>query len=325
MRVLQVCNVGRILGGTAACAWTVARSFPDAEHTVAFLSSPTEETRRAFADWDVQSWQRVTAEDVRRCGADVVILHNTSAGRVDSPLPAVTVSYLHSRITPAGGDVTVYCSRWLAERSGAEASQVLYQPVPIPLRSDDLGETRALRERPLIGRLCTPTQRKWPEQTVEFYRGLAARFPEVDWEFVGCPANLEPELAAACGGNARFLSPSWSARSRLRDWDVLLYHHPTLTESFGRTAAEAMRAGCIPVVDHRGGFAEQVTEGCGYLCGTASAFGDAVEALLDPGRRLRMSRAGRVRGDGVFSLARFRDGFLGRLGEVARFRCKTGR
>lgn len=313
MHILQVCNVGRILGGTAACAWTIARCFPDAKHTVAFLSRPTEETKIAFSDCNIQSWQRVAADDIRRSGADVVILHNTSAGRVDVPLPVPTISYLHSRITPAKGDLTLYCSRWLAKRCGAEESQVLYQPVSTPPDADDLSETRALRERPLIGRLCTPSQRKWPEEAVGFYAGLAKRFPDVDWEFVGCPASLEPKLADACGGNARFLPASWSARSRLRHWDAMLYHHPTLTESFGRTAAEAMRAGCIPIVDARGGFAEQVTAESGFLCNSKEEFGTAVAAMQDAGQRLRMSRACRVRGE-AFGLAGFRGAFLGLLG-----------
>ena len=49
MRLLQVCNVGRIVGGTAACAWSITRAFPDLEHHVAFLSSITDETQRGFA------------------------------------------------------------------------------------------------------------------------------------------------------------------------------------------------------------------------------------------------------------------------------------
>jgi len=305
--------VGNITGGTAACAWTVARCFPDAEHTVVFLSRPNQETRLAFDAYEVRYWTRVTVEKVRDSGADLLILHNTSAGRVESSMPVLTVCYQHSRIVPATSDLTLYCSKWLAKQSGGDPAAVLYQPVSVPHRQIDEGDTRALREHPVVGRLCTPTGRKWPEATIEFYRALAKRHPHVEWEFVGCPENMQSRLAAACGGNARFFDPSWDARNRLWQWDALLYHHPTLTESFGRTAAEAMRAGCIPILDNRGGFTEQMPTDGGFLCGTEEDFGNALERVSDPGERRRMSRACRAHADALFSLANFRDTFLERL------------
>ena len=327
LRVLQVCNVGSVVGGTAACAWSAARSLPGMEHHVAFLSGIAAETRKAFSECHLHCWEGVTQAGVAAIGADVVILHNTSRGRVEGRLPAATIQYLHSRIGAAEADVTLYCSRWLAARYGADAAHVCVQGVPRAPRCEMARETRALREQPVIGRLCTPQKKKWPASAVELYRGLAARFRGVRWEFVGCPSELREALAAACGGRAEFFEAGWGARSRLWEWDALLYHNPDVTESFGRTCAEAMRVGCIPMVDNRGGFVEQ-GEGesrksefgsrknagvCGFLCDDARGFAGAVEGILDPAVRRRMSRAARVRGDDRYSLRRFGRELVGRM------------
>jgi glycosyltransferase involved in cell wall biosynthesis len=86
----------------------------------------------------------------------------------------------------------------------------------------------------------------------------------------------------------------------------VLYQHPKLTESFGRTAAEAMRAGCIPIVDARGGFLEQVTADSGFPCRTDADFAQALADLANPLRRQALSAAAVQRGDAMFSMAAFR-------------------
>ena len=327
MRVLQVCNVGRIVGGTAACAWTVARSLPGCEHVIAFLSRVSEETRRALAGRRIVQWDRVTPARVHEIDPDIVVLHNTPKGRAESPLPAVTLQYLHSRIDPAPADGTVFCSRWLAERYGGSPEDVLLQGVPRPQRPDEFGEeTRSLRPSfatasgPVIGRLCTPTRAKWPDDVVPFYAGLASRFPQVRWEFVGCPDVLQAELRSACGGRVEFLPAKWELRSRLWRWDALLYHNAAVTESFGRTVAEAMRAGCIPIVDGRGGFREQVEPSCGFLCRGVEEFAEAVSRIQTPAERRRLSRACQAHADERFSLGRFRRELLERMRAVADLR-----
>src|SRR4051812_45089980 len=114
MRLLQVCNVGQITGGTAACAWSITRAFPDVEHHVAFLSAITDETRRVFSETPLHRWRSVTDDDVQRLEADAVILHNTSVERADPIQCAWTLQYVHSAGRRAAADRTVYCSRWLA-------------------------------------------------------------------------------------------------------------------------------------------------------------------------------------------------------------------
>ncbi|MCH7988078.1 MAG: glycosyltransferase family 4 protein [Planctomycetes bacterium] len=317
MKILQICNVGQIVGGTAACAWTLSRSLPNCQHHVVFLSSISEETGPAFSGCRVEQWNEVTASAVKSVNPDVVILHNISCRRVEKRLPAVTIEYLHSKISPALADLTLFCSDWLAQLYGADSHNVCWQAVPRPKRLNGAGETRSLRTDPVIGRICTPQHRKWPDGTVAFYAGLANRFPNVQWEFVGCPRKLQRSLRDACDGKAGFFSASWSVRSRLWHWDAMLYHHPTLTESFGRTVAESMRAGCVPIVDDRGGFREQVQEGCGFLCKKEIEFSDAVEQLMSPAHRWRISRACRVHADEHFSLARFGKEIIRRIREAA--------
>lgn len=366
MHILQVCNVGNILGGTAACAWTLTRSFPDCRHSVAFLSGITGETRRAFSGCRLLRWDTVTAGRVTGTGADVVILHNTPARRCDRRLPLPSLLYLHSRIVAAPADATVACSHWLAAEMGLSRDAVLYQAVPQPplpagrvfnpseSKSDvcpscirahtdssrircalktkplrragiDLTDGLDIRPAPLpsagdlvVGRICTPQRRKWPAEIVPLYAELADAFPSVRWEFVGCPEPLQPPLKEACRDRATFFPASWRARSRFRTWDALLYHHPGLTESFGRTVAEAMRAGCIPVVDDRGGFREQVAPGCGFLCSDAAGFHAAVREVRSPSLRRATSRRCRRHAEREFSLRRFRQRLLRALRRVER-------
>jgi hypothetical protein len=319
MRMLQVCNVGRIAGGTAACAWTITRALPDVEHHIQFLSPPCDQTRRAFAGCGILASQQIDPQQLATADPDVVLLHNTGPHTwPGGPIPSI--QYVHSAGRKGSADVTVYCSRWLAKQCGTgEGAVVLYQAVPKPPTSG-LGESRRLRDHLLVGRLCTPSPRKWPPETVGFYERLALRFPAVRWEFVGCPEPMKPNLLKACRERAEFVDASWSARSRLWNWDAQLYHHPHLTESFGRTCAESMRAGCVPIVDRRGGFAEQATCETGFLCGSEDEFAEALDRLHDRSRRRAMSLAAMQHADKEFSLQRFRSDLLRLLRGVAGLR-----
>lgn len=309
MHLLQVCNVGDICGGTAACAWTIARAVPASQQTVIFPSPPTAETSAAFRCYHVEVHRRLSTAAIASLRPDVVLLHNVPASRGVGRSAPLTIQYVHSRIAPAEADVTVACSRWLeAQLPAGCVAGVLHQPAPKPpqlYRAD----SRALRKRLVVGRLCTPVPRKWPPELAAFYTQLAAGRPWIDWEFIGCPPELQPLLRAACQGRAVFLPAGWKMRQRLHHWDALLYHHPTLTESFGRTAAEAMRCGCIPIVDDRGGFREQITRQSGFLCASPTEFASALDQLQVPELRRRMSRAAVAHADGAFSLESFYERF----------------
>jgi hypothetical protein len=301
-RLLQVGNVGEICGGTAACAWTVTRALPAFDHTVAFLSPITEETRSVFAPTRLVRWTHVSPELVTVERPDIVLLHNTAAAKVSARLPAPTVQYLHSRITAAPADLTLCCSEWLRQQFQQPVGTVLWQAVPCPPAAMS-GEH--VPRKLTIGRICTPRRQKWPMLLIAFYAEVAQRFPDVCWEFVGCPSSLQPRLTDACQGRARFYSASWERRSLLGRWDAVLYHQPELPESFGRIVAEAMRAGCVPIVDRQGGFIEQLSAGGGWLCGSRAEFLQAVQQLHDPAARRHESGVARRIGHERWSLDRF--------------------
>lgn len=303
MHLLQVCNVGDICGGTAACAWSVIRALPHMQHSVVFLSRVTAATRTAFEGVQVYPSNRVTERLLRDSDPDVCLLHNTSADRFVAQTSMPLIQYQHSVGHRQPADVHAACSNWLKDQIPGSPA-VLYQGVPEPPRPQTR-HVRELRDRLVVGRICTPAARKWPAELIPFYEHLARQHPQIDWEFVGCPQELESPLRTACQGRARFHEAGWSARSLLWTWDVLLYHHPLLTESFGRTVAEAMRAGCVPVVDARGGFAEQVSPETGVLCKTPTEFDSALTGLTERENWLGKSRAAREVATSRFSLATF--------------------
>lgn len=301
--------MGDICGGTAACAWTITQALPQASHTVLFLSPLTSATRQAFQHCHVEEVQHVDDETCCRRHVDLVLFHNTSRDRAGPIRSALSILYQHSfsaRACRVPAEITVACSAWLANQF-TDRPPVLYQPVP-RAPGELSPDRRHLDDELIIGRICTPHARKWPPECPDFYAHLATRFPEVSWEFVGCPPPLQERLQSACRGRARFWNAVWGARRHLWRWHALLYHHPGLTESFGRVAAEAMRAGCVPIVDHRGGFAEQIRHGdTGFLCRNATGFAEAIAAIIRPALRWRISRQARVLAEQRFSPRAFRN------------------
>jgi len=334
-RLLQVCNVGQIVGGTAACAWTVTRSLPGFEHLVVFPGAITPETRRGFEPAVCQTLSRVSTPFLRQHGVDVVLLHNTSPRRVQRELDVPSVQFLHSQIDPAPADVTVACSAWLQKRAGGRAEGVLTQAVSRPIRPRsasscsepprwgvpgqmDNSAARHAAHTLRVGRICTPTVAKWPLAALDLTARLAARYPCIAWEFVGCPVDQRAAYLQATGGRSVFWEASWNARSLFWSWDALLYHNPYLTESFGRTVAEALRAGCIPIVDDAGGFREQVAPETGFLCRNEQDFADALLSLKCLERRKQYSDRGRQWADRRFGLEPFSRNLVALLEEANR-------
>lgn len=303
MHLLQVCNVGSIVGGTAACAWSLTRAWPQLRHTVAFLSPVDQATRQVLHPHRIETWSHCTSERIKALQPDLVVLHNVGQAGASLWSEALTIQFVHSVGPRLQADQTLYCSRWLARQLRAAEESVLWQGVPVP-PSPTACRPR-FTDRLRLGRICTPSIRKWPESLLEFYAELASRHPQVDWEFIGCPVVLQPRLLSACRGQAKFILPSWQARSYLWEWDALLYHHPTLTESFGRTLAEAARAGCVPIVDQRGGFVEQLEVVTGMGCRTWMEFSNAITVLGDVSVRRSLSQHVRQQASTAFSLAAF--------------------
>ncbi|MCA9030263.1 MAG: glycosyltransferase family 4 protein [Planctomycetaceae bacterium] len=275
-----------------------------------FLSRPTVETQSAFQGVQLLHANSISAAQVASLDLNVVLLHNTAAGRVAGPLAVPSVMYQHSAGHRANASLKVFCSQWLAKSSNEIDARVLIQSVPEPPRPNERTEARHLRTNLKVGRICTPTSRKWPTDLIDFYAQAAERFPEIEWEFVGVPEQLTDELRRVCLQRARFIDPGWNVRTHLWNWDVMLNRQPQLAESFGRTAADAMRAGCIPVVDNQGGFPEQINSDVGYLCGNDEEFLDALEQLQNADRRYQMSSRAQEHANVQFSLTRFRHDLL---------------
>lgn len=308
LKLLQVCNVGNIVGGTAACAWSVTKAFPDCEHHLLFFGEITNETRTAFLHCRIETVSKLDENIVRRINPDLGILHNTPRSRLEKRLPCATIQYLHSRITPESSDITVACSDWLAKQY-TNPPDVCLQGVPCPSTPEET-EARFQKQELTIGRICTPQSRKWPKELIAFYSRLSEEHPTVNWEFIGCPNAMQQELRRACKNRTTFRPAGWQSRENLWRWDAMLYHHPHLAESFGRTVAEAMRAGCIPIVDNKGGFREQIVEGTGFLCGSQEEFLQAVSNLKSPEVRCVRSQHCRKHADELFSLKAFRHRLL---------------
>ncbi len=309
MNLLQVCNVGNICGGTAACAWTITRAFPEWSHTVIFLSRPSDETRTAFSGCDILQKSFVEKSEVQRLNPDVVILHNISKDRCAEFDNVTTIQYHHSTGIRATADRHVACSNWLAEQLQGQIP-VLYQAVPIPNQPEVMA-SRELSDELVIGRICSPQLKKWPIELIDLYEQLATQHPHVAWEFVGAPASLQNELQRACKHKATFTPAGFSARQRIWNWHALLYHHPALTESFGRTVAEAMRSGCVPIVDSRGGFCEQIMhQKTGFLCRHADDFASAIEAISKPNQWWQLSQTAGTVANMRFSISQMRESLL---------------
>lgn len=301
--ILQICNVGQIAGGTAACAWTLTQALPQFQHTIAFLSSVPDATRNVFQPHRVESWLRCSRDRIQAVTPDLVILHNVSPVHSTLWEDVPSIQYIHSASQKLPADLTVYCSEWLAQSCRANRPSILWQGVPRPLNPGSVDRNRNPRLK--VGRLCTPSTRKWPHVLPQFYAYLTQQHPNIDWEFVGCPVSLQPALLAACQGRATFHSADWAARSLFWSWDVMLYHHPTLTESFGRTVAEAARTGCIPIVDDRGGFIEQLRTLNLRGCRSWSDFSGQLDALQERQLRQEISTSIQHQADEQFSIRAF--------------------
>lgn len=296
------------------------RALPDFQHTVVFRSSPTRETRKEFeACRGVKKLlhaRLLTKEIIASSSPDLILLHNTGPAALESTAGYPTMQYVHSGTTSVVADRSVCCSTWLANQRKWPQQRVLLQSVPKPS-----GEQRAVRthheERLIVGRICTPTIAKWPLELISFYKDLAERFPAIQWEFVGCPPEQQDRYSVACQNRAVFHEAGWNARCHLTRWHVLLYHHPSMSESFGRTVAEARRAGCVPVVVNRGGFQEQISAKTGFLCNHADEYAQALHLLHDPQKWKVISEATEQEADEKFSFLAFRERLLDQFSQMS--------
>ncbi len=188
-------------------------------------------------------------------------------------------------------------SRWVVDRLAREHGvEVVKVAGGIDLELFDPCRSRPLEERKLkIAAMIRP-QTPWraPRRTLEVFERIDRRFPGcLRFVSFGCTAEelaaLAPEVALEHHGVA---APEWIF-ALLRNVDVFL--DLSDHQAFGRTALEAMAAGCVVLVPEEGGCGDFVRHGENALCcdtADGSAIVDLVAAVVeDEGLRTRLRRA----------------------------------
>jgi glycosyltransferase involved in cell wall biosynthesis len=225
--------------------------------------------------------------------------------------------------------ISHYTAEWVKRLWGAD-SELLFPPIDVGKMAPE-----PVRDKTIItiGRFFDPVRGHGKRQLemVDIFRE-ALRHPELDgWTLHmvgGCEesnrAYFEKVMAASEGlpvelhPNAprRILnrlinraSIFWSATGMNEDTE----RRPWRNEHFGMTTAEAMAAGCVPVVIDRAGQQEIVRDGIdGYRWETAEqAVARTVEVAGDPTLRERMARSAIVRAADFSD-----DAFAGRWREI---------
>ena len=124
MKLLQVNNLCEIVGGTAACAWSIQQALPDFEHEMFFFSGRRDpQTDKAFG-CPIEVASSLSSQFVEKCKPDVVIFHNTPEVRMPSVLPGnpVKIHYQHSNSRQMIGgrqrcDIGFVVSKHLAQQT----------------------------------------------------------------------------------------------------------------------------------------------------------------------------------------------------------------
>lgn len=315
MKLLSVNNAGRI-GGTLACTYSVVRSLPDIEHHIHVVGQINEDHwKQMFGGLNVSRSGpgMITPGHIEKIRPDFIILNNTTDSACPQWLTMPTLLFRHSaRIAPAPHHHQVFASRWLATQCGHAPveADILYQGVPKPSGV----YFRDSEQAPQIGTMAVPERQKWNFHSLNLYRQLSlVSPPESIFEFVGCPPGLREDLRMAVRPRqATFFDAQWDIRCRLSGWDFLIHHNPSLPESFGRVAVEAMRAGCIPLVDDQGGFQETVPHlvpPIGYRCSEQLHFVERLDEIskADYDYRMRMRDRIQSMADETYSHSAFAD------------------
>jgi len=311
VRLLQYTNVATAIGGTGACALSIKKSLPDWEHVVMFRSGKASEETENLFGCPLEASSRMLPRHIEEYQPDVILFHNTPPDAIPNYIRdgIVTCYYQHSAVTSARTarkrcDLIWGVSQHLNNQAGLEF--LFYQPCPTPLpivdfkRDDDLIH---------VIRFCTPSVNKW-RNVVSLYDFLTERHKDVFWHFVGCPKEIQDQLAKACGGQSEFINPSWSSRRLLRHCDVMLYES-SLHESYGRVVCEAQRSGCVPIVSKHSGFVEQIEHGTtGFLCEDFDQFDHALRMIKDKPLRSEIAEHAKRSGDSRGMLSTWRRKFI---------------
>lgn len=316
MKLLQVNNVQTLLGGTGQCALSITHALPDFDHRVHFfdMDGVDPDVQDEFGDVSIKTGTSISQEDLE--WADLVIFHNTSMINMPHRVPenCATVYYQHSnhksaRFCVAQCDIGLTVSHFLKSESKLSI-EVIHQPVKRPFKRND----RTFIGNAQVARMCTPNPEKW-ENIEPLYDAAFREFSQsCTFWFIGATPSAKlslSRLASDHGAVAEFRDASTTVRSDLHWWDVLLYSSP-LTETYGRTVCEAQMCGCVPVVDNRGGFRDQIKHGYdGFLCNSIPEFMTAIDDVIyDRQRGFEMSQKAQISGSKRGSVAEWRNKFM---------------
>jgi len=275
------------------CALAVCKALPDWQHEIVTFGRPDGTIALP------PGVRLLTDPGAAGRDAHVLLLHNTPPERTAGPPTPPTLQFHHSHARLADADLHLYASDWL--RGAATDGWTCYQSVDTSATS---GERSAMFT---VGRLTGAAPAKWGPTIDRLFAGIADLGLPIDREV--CGGRLGNGVATELP-----MRPD-AAHAYLPRWHVLVYHSG-VTESFGRVVVEAMAAGCVPLVDPRGGPAETVVNGVtGTHCRTPDDFIDRVRRLYhDRALWGRLSLAARARAHAVFRHGAFRQRLLQAFG-----------
>ncbi len=203
-------------------------------------------------------------------------------------------------------------SRGELERNAGFSAAVVHHGIPDPFGTLPDGPRDALAVTVSnVARIAL--ERKGLRVFVE----AAAHAPEVEFRLVGaCTDDAAELLRARAAPNAAL-----TGRLSDEDLDALLrrasvYVQASRHEGFGMGVAEAMLAGCIPVVTDAGALPEVVGDAGVVVAPDPVSVAEGVRRALELGPDARA--AARERITGRFPLALRRDGLLGLVDELGR-------
>ncbi len=165
-----------------------------------------------------------------------------------------------------------------------------------------------------IGRLSRPDQTKYPEDFPVFYEELG--IADVRFRVMAWGEELRRRYKwHRFGPEWELLGPQKETAARfLQSLDLFLYplgHH--VKESWGRSTAEAMLTGCVPLVPSGHQFHRLMVHGdSGFICSSFSEYRDTVQELYEnqPFRRRIGRRSAEHAREELFNAERHRQTWI---------------
>lgn len=182
-----------------------------------------------------------------------------------------------------------------------------------------------------VGRFSNLTQSKGHATLIETFKKISQKIPS--WKLIlagntniGTDKNLIGDLKSLVGSYPikLVIDPDLKQLKQLYAESTLFWSasgfgidektEPLKVEHFGMTVAEAMAAGCIPLIANKGGHREIITHGHdGYLWDTPDQLGEwTTELIANPQKMKSLSHFAQEKSK-IFSEVKFKEEFLALL------------